>query len=169
MSDLDIVRRLALLERRLEKLEASGTGYETGTWTPSLVGLTIAGTFTYDTTNTGGAWTRIGDRVFFCGRCRITAASVNPTGALTIQGLPYTSASSSFSAGNILGGAHFGIWTGVTLTAGFTQLGGDVTGSESIIRLLQSGSGVGSVAIQGSQWALIAGVSDWRFAGHYKV
>lgn len=139
---------------------------ETGTWTPTLVGGGTAGTFTYDTSVTGGEYTRIGDRVVFNGRVRITVITVAPTGQLDIGGLPYTGDATN---SNIAGGASFGGWTGITFTGARTQLGGDVVDTTAAIRLIESGSGLALAGVQGGALALVGGAADFRFAGSYRI
>jgi hypothetical protein len=137
-----------------------------GTFTPVLAGNTIAGTFTYDAANTGVAWTRMGDRVLFNGRVRITAIAVAPTGNLEITGLPFAGASVT---GSIAGGCAFGAWTGITLTGGRTQLAGDVLSNATAIRLFESGSNLAAAGVLGGGLVLVGGVADFRFSGQYQV
>jgi hypothetical protein len=78
-------------------LYVGGTGtanklddYEEGTWTPTLVGATTAGTYGYDTTRTGGKYIKIGDTVFLTGVFRVNSVTAAGTGAATIGGVPFT-------------------------------------------------------------------------------
>lgn len=109
-----------------------------GTYTPTLVGGTVAGTTTYSSQN--GYYTRIGNLVFVSGTIGITAAT--GTGNLTFGALPFTvnsqtagypngsvfwngSASWPWPAGTtslsligVLGGTTANIWVAGTVTAG---------------------------------------------------
>lgn len=93
--ELDVWRQLRGLDRRVEQVEvierpgASGqtTFYATGTWTPTYLGDVTAGVTTYSVQV--GAYTRIGNTVFFTGYVSWTAAT--GTGG-AILSLPFTSA-----------------------------------------------------------------------------
>ena len=63
--------------------------YEEGDWTPTVVGDITAGTATYS--NQIARYTKIGSRVFFA--CRLVWTGGTGTGAMRVNGLPYTSAS----------------------------------------------------------------------------
>lgn len=62
--------------------------YSTGTFTPTAVGLTVAGTPTYSAQ--GGRYTRVGNRV--CIQVAIGWTAHTGTGNLSINNLPFTSA-----------------------------------------------------------------------------
>ena len=140
------------------------TFYATGTWTPTLVGSAVAGTFTYDGANTFGTYSRIGNRVFLTGRVRITAIAVAPTGNLAIGGLPITSNAISIAGGILIIG-----YQGITLTAGHTQLHAYIGSAATILNLFESGSNIAFAAIQGAGLVLVAGVADIIFEGQYTV
>ena len=63
--------------------------YQEGTWTPTVVGTTTAGTGTYSTQY--GSYTRIGNRVQFSAVIQLSAHT--GTGNIRISGLPFTSTS----------------------------------------------------------------------------
>lgn len=174
MSD-DIVKLLNRTQKRISNTELQevpadpnqSSFYATGAWTPTLVGLTIAGTFVY-AASTKGLWTRIGNTVFLKARLTITSVSVAPTGALTIQGLPIVPTTiANTSAGEIA----FGFWSLFGLGAGVnTYLGGWIqTGATNRIDLLTStNNGAGTAFVTGA----IAGVTvgtDLTFQGQYQV
>lgn len=170
MSDPTLQRNLARgLEqtRTIERPGASGfdTFYATGTFTPTLVGSTIAGTFTYDATNTAGTYTRIGNRVLFSGRVRITAIAVAPTGDLRITGLPFTSTTTGFNTA----GYAAGDWQGLTLPAGYTQVGFLIPDALAFLNIRRQGSNVAVTNVQGGELVLVAGVAQFFFAGQYQV
>lgn len=139
---------------------------DSGTWSPVLQGSGVAGTFAYDTSNTGGEYTRLGNRVLFHGRIRITAITVNPTLNLTITGLPITSASPSFGRA---GDGAFGTWQGFTLPAGYTQVGLIVGVGGTSITIQRMGSAVAQATMQGADFALVGGVANFDFYGEYRV
>jgi hypothetical protein len=65
--------------------------YEEGTWTPTVVGTSTAGTVTY--TTQVGRYTKIGNRVFY--QFTVTYTSGTGTGFLRVTGLPFVNASGS--------------------------------------------------------------------------
>jgi hypothetical protein len=72
--------------------------YEEGTWTPTLVGGTTAGSYTV--TATGAKYTRIGNQVTITGRLAITINTPG-TGSARFGGLPFTKPSNTYLAGSI--------------------------------------------------------------------
>jgi hypothetical protein len=64
--------------------------YEEGTWTPTVVGVTTAGTATYSVQL--GSYTKIGNLVYV--NIYLTYTGGTGTGQLRISGLPFTSAAS---------------------------------------------------------------------------
>lgn len=110
------------------------------TFTPTLVGSGTAGTFTY-TTRTG-AYCRIGQLVQCSIVILLSAMAVAPVGTMTITGLPFTSDSSYGTQG-----VTVNQWGNVTLGGGYTQLGGYIGASSTVITLTESGSGVAAVGL----------------------
>lgn len=163
---MSLERRIEQILRRLDAIEArSQINYVTGTWVPTLIGLTAAGTLTYDATNTHANWTRMGNRVEFQGRIRFTAIPVAPVGTMVITGLPYTAATTGF---NMAGGASFPVWT-VDLPAGFTFVSGFVPDSGTNLQLQRNGDNVASAAVAGAEIVLVAGAANFFFEGQYQV
>lgn len=140
--------------------------YDEGSTTPTLQGSGVGGTFTYDATNTGLEWTRIGNRIYLNGRVRITAIAVAPTGDVRITGLPVAAASPAFS---VAGGAAFTIWQGITLPAGYTQLMLRITSGQTFLNITRGGSNVGQANVQGAELVLVGGVANFDFEGFYRV
>lgn len=117
----------------------SGTGtselfddYEEGTWTPTLVGSTSAGTATFVSGPTG-FYTKIGNQVTVYFDWNISAHT--GTGALRVNGLPFA-LGSGVGVGAIMDGNY-------TYSAGRTRLVPYVVGS--VLRFYQVGSGVGYI------------------------
>lgn len=67
----------------------SRTIYATGTFTPTWLGTTTAGVFTYDTAagTNYGRWVRIFDMVYISCRVSITAITTPPVGFMRIGGM----------------------------------------------------------------------------------
>ena len=160
------MRLLRRLRARVGRTEATPRVlYLEDTWVPTLIGLTIAGTLTYDATNTKAEWTRIGNRVLFNGRIRFTAIPVAPTGDVAITGLPYTSATTGF---NSAGGCAMLLWT-LNVGAGYTQVEGRVIDGETRIRLRESGDNLANIPTQGGEVVLVGGAAEFQFEGQYRV
>lgn len=161
-----VLRRLRLLERRAGLVEViEKLRYVTGSWVPTLIGLTTAGTLTYDAANTKAEYTRIGNRVLVNGRVRFTAITVAPVGTMVITGLPFTAATTGF---NMAGGASFPVWT-VDLPAGYTFVSGFVPDSGTNLQLERSGDNVASAAVAGAEIVLVAGAANFFFEGEYRA
>jgi hypothetical protein len=62
--------------------------YEKGTWTPTIVGYTTSGAFTYDVQE--GTYTKVGDLVTVASAIHVTATAISPVGDVSIYGLPFT-------------------------------------------------------------------------------
>lgn len=164
----DIARRLEQTQTKEVPGGIAGfsTFYDSGTFVPTLVGSGTAGSFTYDATNTGGRWSRIGNRVLLSGRVRITAIGVAPTGNLGISGLPVVSAA---SGQQVAGGLAVLSYTGITLTGARTQLNAIITDAVSTALIFESGSNLATAVVQGTGLVLVGGVGDIRFEGQYYV
>jgi predicted secreted protein len=72
--------------------------YEEGTWTPSLVGGTTAGTTTYS--GRSGLYTKIGNRVWVQFDANVT--NMTGTGNLIINNLPFTSAAGTAQSSPVM-------------------------------------------------------------------
>ena len=77
--------------------------YEEGTWTPTVIGSTSAGTATYSLRN--GRYTKVGRQVFV--ECAVSWSAGTGTGNLYISGLPFTSSNSSTSPAITMGLVDF--------------------------------------------------------------
>lgn len=135
------------------------TSEHIGTFTPTFVGSTIAGTFTYVTQS--GQYTRLGNMCLFSAAINISAITVAPTGNLQIS-LPLTA-----GAGAQRGAFAPSDYTGITLGAGYSQLGARVTSSTALARLTKSGSAIQAIFVPGSALALIAGAAEIVYSGMY--
>lgn len=163
-----VLRRLQDFERRLGRVEVTEVPIvQTGTWTPTLVGATTPGTFTYDVTNTKGEYTRIGNRVLFQGWVRFTAIGTAPVGSMYISGLPaaVTPGTTGF---NVPGGAWFMVYT-LDLPAGYSQVTGQFVDASTNLVLLRNGDNVAPANVAGGEVVLIGGAGDFRFAGMYRI
>lgn len=166
-SNLTTQRQIQDLEIQLERLRKADAGTAIGTWTPTLVGLTIAGTFVY-TAQTAGNYMRIGNTVFIWGRVQLTTVSVAPTGNLTIQGLPFTPASGQTNG--TAGLIPFTYWTLISLGGGaFTYMGGWIQSGTARIDLLRAtNSGAAGAFVTGAVAGVATG-TDMLFSGQYQV
>lgn len=94
---------------------------DNGSWTPTLIGSTTAGTTSYTTQQ--GYYTKIGSLVFITGTIVITAAT--GTGNATIGALPFTirNQANGSVTGNVLLAPAAASWPYVTGTTHLTLLG----------------------------------------------
>lgn len=60
---------------------------QTGTWTPTLIGETVAGTLTYSAQ--GAMYIKIGRWVFVSGEVNVSGYTTHPTGRAFLGGLPF--------------------------------------------------------------------------------
>ena len=109
--------------------------YEEGTWTPTIIGTTTAGTGTYVTQE--GSYTKIGRVVTVSANVEWSAHT--GTGNMRISNLPFTTASGG--AGN--SSVTFGIVNNLALTAG-NILAGVTAGGSVAIALRQYPTGGGA-------------------------
>jgi hypothetical protein len=91
--------------------------YEEGTFTPTITGLTTAGTGTYTSGQRVGRYTKIGNRVYFSLWVRWTAHT--GTGNMAVTGLPFTS--SNASSGGNYHAVTVGFAQDISLTSGRYQ------------------------------------------------
>jgi hypothetical protein len=113
--------------------------YSQGTWTPTLLGTSVAGAPTYSTQT--GYYERIGRLVI--ARFNIVTTSMDTaSGNLNIGGLPFAVANLSNGRATVI----FGVYSGITFV-GSTQLAGDCLPNASACRVLTSGTGVSSALV----------------------
>ena len=110
---------------------------------PIIQGATTAGTYIYNTNATTGEYFRIGNSVKLRGYITISGITTAGTGNLQIGNVPYT----ANGATGQYGITNIPLWTYLTLTGGYTQVGGYVIPGQSPITLNQNGSGGPSVAL----------------------
>ena len=106
--------------------------YEEGTWTPTIIGTSTAGTASYSTQN--GTYTKVGRMVYF--QCELLWSAGSGSGSLRISGLPYTCGGNNCSV-------SVGDLENVALTALFYVGGAYVIGSSTQITLRECAVGGG--------------------------
>lgn len=181
MADLlELERRVTALERKLRgtaqlnALAVSGpltaasltvageilTGLQ-GAWTPTFVGTTTAGIFTYS--NQQGYYVKLGGIVFFWGRCTITAISgvTPPVGNMTIAGLPFACNATYF--GSVL----FGSVSQFNYTAAALGLLGLIGTGASVIQLRESFDNGAVVNVPAANFT-VNPACDLVFGGNYR-
>ena len=127
--------------------------YEEGTWTPTIIGTTTAGTVTYVARN--ARYTKIGRKVFIEASINWTAGT--GAGSLSITGLPFPSASAPASA------LSASLVSGITLTAGHV-LTMRVEATSTQIGIYSYPSGGGGYGV-----APYSGTGVIGFSGSYTV
>jgi Right handed beta helix region len=108
-------------------------------FTPTLRGSSTAGTPTV--TTAVGRYTDLGKRRFFEARVTISAIG-GMTGNLQLSGLPGARATTTG-----LGSQVICQYDGITLSAGRTELVGEIASGSSVVDLYQCGSGVATLAL----------------------
>lgn len=160
----DLVKEHLEMEKQIRRTETKETPlYGKGSLAPTLVGATIAGSFTYGTGNLV-EWTRIGNRLFINGRVDITATATAPTGTLTINTFPFAGVADTNMA---IAGVMNMEWRNVDLPAGFTSISLQFANGTAAATLIRSGDNVASAAVDGTE--LTGGVYDFRFGGNYRI
>jgi hypothetical protein len=127
--------------------------YEEGTWTPTIIGTTTAGTVTYVARS--ARYTKIGRKVFIEASINWTAGT--GAGSLSITGLPFPSASAPASA------LSASLVSGITLTAGHV-LTMRVEATSTQIGIYSYPSGGGGYGV-----APYSGTGVIGFSGSYTV
>lgn len=138
--------------------------YEEGTWTPTIKinGATVAN-MTYDSANTYGFYTKIGNCVFIDGRITLTSTGTGTGSIVDIYGLP-------FQLKSALGSVEFCLRTNSVTIVG--QAFGQLAATQTYIRLIAQNNGVGSQfdqASTGSNVNYLTNTSSIRFSFHYIV
>lgn len=158
-------RLLGDLITSLNALTAATTAlpgqYQSNTWTPTLLGSSTAGGPTYSTQV--GSYEKVGRQV--TARFAITISAIGGmTGNLEIGGLPFTSTTVT----NDIGTIALASFSGLTFSASYGQLAGDIPTNSNIARLIQTGSGQTALALPISGVAsatTLVGVLHYRING----
>lgn len=129
--------------------------YEEGTFTPTVLGSSSAGTANY--TVQVGRYTKVGNRVFISGR--IVYNTLTGTGNMLVGGLPFTVANVS----NNYAAVSLGDINGLTLTALNTPFANTVINAAQF-ELTQTPTGGGS-----STAVPVDASASFMFAGHYEA
>lgn len=108
------------------------TRYEEGTWTPTVLGTTTAGTATYGTQL--GTYTRIGRMVYF--QLELIWSSGTGAGQMRLGGLPFTCGSSNCAV-------SIGDVENIVLTASYYMAGAYVSANSTQISLRECQVGGG--------------------------
>lgn len=161
-----LLRRLRAIEERVGRTEVQERGYyEAGSFTPTLVGSTTPGTFTYTAGVNLVEWTRDGNRVLFNGRLSISAITVAPVGNMSIDGWPFAAVA---DATLVVAGAADVAWQ-TNLATAHTQLSGQFSNGSSGMLLIKSGDALTRGPVQGGDIAIVGALAEFRFGGGYRV
>ena len=133
--------------------------YSSGTFTPTLVGSTTAGSFTY--TVQEGNYTRLNDVISFSVCVEISAINDPPAGDISIAGLP-EAANQSINRQALC----VGEWSSITLPSSRINLNAYIDSNSSSISLVGTASGYASTAVTASG---IASNMTIAISGSYKV
>lgn len=165
ISDIvDMWRAIHALEEAIGNAKTPDALYrDSGSFSPTLVGSGVAGTFTYASGNLV-EWAVIGTRLLFNGRVNISATSVAPTLNLTINGWPYAGVADANMA---IAGIATVTWRSVNLPANYWTIALQFANGSTTPALVRSGTNNANAVVQGGE--LAGGVYDFRFGGEYRV
>ena len=96
--------------------------YEEGTWTPVFIGASTAGSCTYNTGLTNGAYVKIGQLVYVTFSL-VATSTHSGTGTLNISGLPFTISSASTYGGSPSIGYFGSLAVACTYISGYSDAG----------------------------------------------
>jgi hypothetical protein len=133
--------------------------YEEGTFTPTLLGTTGAGTNTYNI-NTG-QYTRIGDRVLWTAFIQLSSSS-GMTGQLRMAGLPFNVINNSVARGSVT----IGYYAGMSDTAAYDFRAFHNQNAATVDLLKRSVGQVTSGAFPATE---VAGTAQIYLSGNYKA
>lgn len=128
--------------------------YQEGTWTPTLAGLTTAGSHTYSVRS--GTYLRIGRAVFITGELALSAKDAAMAGEVVVTGLPFVPTERS------VGSMTFDL---IALGASYSTIQPRVEVS-SYIRFIKGGNNIGANLTNPSD---IVNTSAMVFSCNYKV
>jgi hypothetical protein len=148
-------------ERRIGQTEVIERPGIRGTFSPILLGGTVAGTFTYTLQN--GRWLRVGGGVFVSIHVAISVITVAPTGNMMIGNLPFTADTPD------PGTLDVSDQTGFTLGANYFQVGVRVSASATTGLIIKSGTNIGALVLQGAAFALVGGAAEFVCSGWYLI
>lgn len=157
----DLERRLLAIERFMREIRGDRGATEPATWTPTLLGTSTAGSFTY--TVQVGYYVRIGDIVLIQGDVAISAIGVAPVGTMRIGGLPVAAANIS----NLFGTIHFGYIDNINFAASALMLTGVFNPNTTEIRLVEVFDNSGAVDMPAANFTNAN--ARLIFSGHYQA
>ena len=115
---------------------AHGLKIESGTFTPTIIGSSTAGSNTYSTQ--AGFYVKTGNMVHCDIFVALSAKDAAMAGNVSVGGLPFTSKTST----NRYSSAATGTYKNIDLTAGYSQIGGAIQSAAVAITLYQAGDNV---------------------------
>ena len=140
-------------------LQRERLAYVTGTWTPTCVGNSTAGVFTYS--SQVGLYIQIENLVYITGRVTISAIDTPPVGNMTIAGLPLNVNASYSPAFN------FSIISNFNYSASALQLTARFLPGATTIQLIETFDN--SVALQVPAANFTNAACDLAFSGVYSL
>lgn len=132
--------------------------YVEGRWTPTFVGSSTAGVFTYSTQT--GRYTRIGNLCTIRATIAISAIGTPPVGNMQINGLPFVAASQD-------GGVAFGYIAQFNNAANAVMLTGLIINGNQHINLYECFDNAAAATVPGSNFTNAA--CELRLFGQYQV
>jgi hypothetical protein len=112
---------------------------DSGTWTPTFRGSTVAGTQTYGTRT--GQWIRVNKILHVWGTCQVTTLDPATAGDIQLTGIPLAALNTSGTRQPLL----INVRSNITLSAGYSQFTGYLNNNGTVLNLSQTGSNVAQV------------------------
>lgn len=161
----EIIKDQVKVARQVDRTETKETPiYQKGSFSPALVGTTIAGTYTYGAGNLV-EWTRIGNRLFYNGRISITVITTAATGNITVTGWPFSGVADTNMA---IAGVGAMTWSKITFVANYLSISMQHANGTAASTMIKSGTAaVAVVSLTGAE--IGAAPLDFRFGGDYRI
>lgn len=161
MSDPATLRRIEAIEKRLADIKTHEHTPASGTFTPTFVGTSTAGSFTYVAGRQDGRYTMHDTMLIFGLEVAISAIAVAPVGSMTIAGLPFA------AAGSEDGTVMFGLIANINMTAAALMLTGFIASGTSVIDLREMFDNAGSTAYPAANFTNVN--AQLRLTGVYWI
>ena len=139
--------------------------YEEGEWTPVIKSNSSISSIAYDTTYTGGYYSRVGNNVFVTGRIKISSVTTTGSNALFIQGLPFIPFKPSGTAALAKCTLSFGTYSGWTDFVPISGMTSNTGGSDFSI----AGTNLKNGLREAAPASALNDGTVLQFSGHYLV
>jgi len=141
----------------------TGSDYSSGTWTPTILGSSTAGTQTYNGSATIGWWARNGNLITIGGIVTLTALDPASAGSTWIGGLPFTSMATHNSP------IALAEVSNVTHGTDYFQYGARVRAAATTIALIEFGKAAAAASNPVNIATQLSATTIINFGGSYRI